>query len=222
IGVWTMVQRVYFAFEDTRFLFFVQIPMALLQILGSLASFLLLDVHYWVVGAGVATTASNTIDALVGYLALRRKLPTLDGARVLRTHLRVLLATVPSVAAGWGLLHLWGVQTSFVGALARVVPLGALMALIYYILLRRLPVAELDQLCAGLAQRRPGRWRGATPLARGLSHGCSCRGTPLRARAGAGETGSGGARARWRPWAHRTAAKRWRRRGAAVSFRMMA
>src|SRR5699024_1183856 len=47
IGVWTMVQRVYFAFEDTRFLFFVQIPMALLQILGSLASFLLLDVHWW-------------------------------------------------------------------------------------------------------------------------------------------------------------------------------
>src|SRR5699024_3768666 len=150
-SVWTMVQRVYFAFEDTRFLFFVQIPMALLQILGSLGSFLLLDVHYWVVGAGVATTASNTIGALVGYLALRRILPTLDGARVLRTHLRVLLATVPSVAAGWGLLHLWGVQTCFVGALARVVLLGALMALIYYILLRRLHVAELDQLTSRLA-----------------------------------------------------------------------
>src|SRR5690625_945254 len=166
IGVWTMVQRVYFAFEDTRFLFFVQIPMALVQILGSLASFLLLDVHYWVVGAGVATTASNTIGALVGYLALRRKLPNLDGARVLRSHLRVLLATVPSVAAGWALLHLWGVQTSFVGALARVVLLGALMALIYYILLRRLHVAELDQLTSRLAVMAAPITRRLQPLTR--------------------------------------------------------
>lgn len=151
IAVWTMVQRVYFAFEDTRFLFFVQIPMALLQILGSLASYLLLDVHYWVVGAGVATTASNILGALVGYLALRRKLPNLDGARVLRTHLRVVLATVPSVLVGWGLLHVWGLQTSFAGALARVVLLGALMGLIYYVLLRRLRVAELDLLTSRLS-----------------------------------------------------------------------
>ncbi|WP_147919230.1 murein biosynthesis integral membrane protein MurJ [Ruania zhangjianzhongii] len=146
IAVWTMAQRVYFAYEDTRFLFFVQVPMALVQIGGSLGSFLLLEVQWWVVGAGVATTVSNTLGGLIAFLALRRKLPSLDGARVLRTHLRVVLAVIPSVAVGWGLLHLWGVQTSFAGALARVLLLGALMALIYYVLLRRFRVSELDQL----------------------------------------------------------------------------
>lgn len=162
IAVWTMVQRVYFAFEDTRFLFFLQIPMALLQILGSGVSFLLLDVHHWVVGAGVATTASNTFGALVGYLALRRKLPNLDGARVLRTHLRVVVATIPSVLIGWALLHFWGLNTSFAGALARVVVLGALMAALYYVFLRRLGVSELDQLTSRVAAL-------ATPITRRLS-----------------------------------------------------
>ncbi|HIZ36140.1 MAG TPA: murein biosynthesis integral membrane protein MurJ [Candidatus Ruania gallistercoris] len=162
IAVWTMAQRVYFAFEDTRFLFFVQVPMALVQIGGSLLAFLLLDVRWWVVGAGVATTVSNTLGGLIAFLALRRKLPSLDGGRVLRTHLRVVLAVLPSVAAGWGLLHLWGVQTSFVGALTRVLVLGALMALIYYVLLRRLRVTELDQLTERVAVM-------ASPLTRRLS-----------------------------------------------------
>lgn len=164
IAVWTMAQRVYFAFEDTRFLFFIQVPMALIQIVGSLGSFLLLDVQWWVVGAGVATTVSNTLGGLIAFLALRRKLPNLDGARVLRTHLRVLLAVIPSAAAGWGLLHLWGVQTSFVGALARVLLLGALMGLIYYVLLRRLRVRELDQLTERVAVMAAPITRRLTPL----------------------------------------------------------
>ena len=166
IAVWTMAQRVYFAFEDTRFLFFLQVPMALVQIGGSLGSFLLLEVQWWVVGAGVATTVSNTLGGLVAFLALRRKLPSLDGARVLRTHLRVVLAVIPSVALGWGLLHLWGVQTSFVGALTRVLVLGTVMALVYYVLLRRLRVSELDQLTERVAVMAAPITRRLAPLTR--------------------------------------------------------
>ncbi|HLS62397.1 MAG TPA: murein biosynthesis integral membrane protein MurJ [Ruania sp.] len=169
IAVWTMTQRVYFAFEDTKFLFYIQVPMALVQIGGSLASFLLLEVHWWVVGAGLATAASNTLGALVAYLALRRKLPSLDGARVLRTHLRVLLAVIPSMAAGWGLLHLWGVHTSFLGALVRVLLLGALMALIYYVLLRRMRVTELDQLTERVGAMLAPVTRRLSPLTRRLT-----------------------------------------------------
>src|SRR5699024_7836339 len=55
---------------------------------------------------------------------------------------------------------------SFVGALARVVLLGALMALIYYILLRRLHVAELDQLTSRLAVMAAPITRRLQPLTR--------------------------------------------------------
>ncbi|UFU03026.1 murein biosynthesis integral membrane protein MurJ [Ruania suaedae] len=146
IAIWTMAQRVYFAYEDARSLFLIQVPMAVLQIVGSLISFLVLEVQWWVVGAGAATALSNVFGALVAYLALRRKLPNLDGARVLRTHLRVVLAVVPPTLLGWGGLHLWGAQTSFAGAVVRVLVLGGAMALVYLVLLRRLRVDELDQL----------------------------------------------------------------------------
>ncbi|QOR70749.1 murein biosynthesis integral membrane protein MurJ [Ruania alkalisoli] len=151
IAIWTMAQRVYFAYEDAKSLFVIQVPMAGLQIVGSVVSFLLLDVQWWVVGAGAATALSNMFGALVAYLALRRKLPNLDGARVLRTHVRVVLAAVPTALLGWGVLHLWGVQTSFVGAVLRVLVLGGGMGLLYLVLLKRFRVDELDQLTARIA-----------------------------------------------------------------------
>src|SRR5699024_7051341 len=92
-----------------------------------------------------------------------------DGARVLRTHLRVILAVVPSVAIGWGLLHLWGVQTSFLGALARVLVLGTLMALVYYVLLRRLRVGELDQLTERVAAMAAPITRRLAPVTRRIT-----------------------------------------------------
>ncbi|WP_223406392.1 murein biosynthesis integral membrane protein MurJ [Occultella gossypii] len=146
IAIWTMAQRVYFAFEDTKSLFLIQVPMAVILIVGSVLSYFLLDVQWWVAGAGVATTVANTVGALVAYLALRRRLPSLDGSRVFLTHLRVFMAAVPAALIGWGLLHLWGVETGFAGALLRVLVLGALMLAIYLILLRRLRVGELDAL----------------------------------------------------------------------------
>ncbi|CAM3719941.1 murein biosynthesis integral membrane protein MurJ [Occultella aeris] len=146
IAIWTMAQRVYFAFEDTKSLFLIQVPMAVILIVGSVLSYFLLDVQWWVAGAGAATTVANTVGALVAYLALRRRLPSLDGSRVFLTHLRVFMAAVPAALIGWGLLHLWGVETGFAGALLRVLVLGALMLAIYLILLRRLRVGELDAL----------------------------------------------------------------------------
>lgn len=192
IAVWTMAQRVYFAFEDTRFLFYLQVPMALVQIGGSVLAFWLLDVHWWVAGAGLATAASNTLGALVAYLALRRKLPNLDGTRVLRTHLRVLLAMVPSVAIGWGLLHLWGVHTSFVGALVRVLVLGGVMVGIYYVLLRRLRVSELDQLTERIAAVLAPLSRRLSPLTRRLT--VPARPRTIWATIIGADTGNGGPR----------------------------
>ncbi|MBK5248203.1 MAG: murein biosynthesis integral membrane protein MurJ, partial [Actinomycetales bacterium] len=148
IAVWTMTQRVYYAFEDTRSLFLIQIPMAAIVLVGCVLTFLLLDAQWWVAGAGAATAVSSTFGALVSYLALRRRLPSLDGARVLRTHVRLVLAMLPAALIGWGLLRLWGVQTSFVGALVRVLTLGLLMGIVYLVLLRRLRVSELDSLLA--------------------------------------------------------------------------
>ncbi|MFV0426136.1 MAG: murein biosynthesis integral membrane protein MurJ [Beutenbergiaceae bacterium] len=146
IAIWTMVQRVFYAYEDTRTLFRIQAPMAILLVIGCVLSWWLLEPQWWVAGAGGATTVSNTFGAILGYVTARKYLPDLDGARVIRTHIRVVLAMVPPALAGWGLLHLWGVQTSFWGATIRVVTLGLFMLIGYLLLLRMLGVSELTAL----------------------------------------------------------------------------
>ncbi|WP_156254118.1 murein biosynthesis integral membrane protein MurJ [Pseudactinotalea terrae] len=148
MGVWTMVQRVFYAYEDTRTLFRIQLPMAIILAVVAVLGWWLLEPRWWVVGTGVATTISNSVGALVGYLATRKYLPSLDGGRVFRTHLRVLLAVIPPTLAAWGLLHLWGVETSLGGAVLRLVVLGTLILGGYLLLIRALHVSELGPLLA--------------------------------------------------------------------------
>ncbi|PFG39795.1 murein biosynthesis integral membrane protein MurJ [Georgenia soli] len=147
VGVFTMCQRVYYAFEDARGLFRLQIPMILVLAAGAAAS-MLLPPRWTVVGIGVAMTLSNWIGALVTYLGLRQHLRTIDGGRVLRTHLRLVLAAVPSTLVGWGLLHLLGVDSGLgiFGALWRIAVVGTVMGVLYVVALRRLRVDELDTL----------------------------------------------------------------------------
>ncbi len=175
LGAFTMIQRVYYAFEDTKSLFKLQVPLTALVIVGCLAS-MLLPPEWWLVGAAVATATSNVVGSVVAYLALRLKLPSLDGGRVLRSHLRIVLAATPPLLAGWLLLHLLGpVSTAqsdiarMVQALLKVAVVGTVMGGGYLLLLRLLKVSELDvildpalRVLRPLAARVPGlrRWAG--------------------------------------------------------------
>ncbi|WP_321573352.1 murein biosynthesis integral membrane protein MurJ, partial [Georgenia subflava] len=165
VGVFTVVQRVYYAFEDARALFFLQLPITATLVVGALVS-QLLPPRWTVVGVGVAMAVSNIGGAGLTYLGLRRHLRSVDGARVLRTHLRLGMAVVPATALGWGLLRLLGTGSadlSVIGALWRILVVGALMVAVYVALLRALHVDELGVLArpvgrmvAMLGRRVPG------------------------------------------------------------------
>ncbi|PYF96279.1 murein biosynthesis integral membrane protein MurJ [Georgenia satyanarayanai] len=180
LGAFTMIQRVYYAFEDTKSLFKLQVPLTALVIVGCLVS-MLLPPEWWLVGAAVATTGSNVVGSVVAYLALRLKLPSLDGGRVLRSHLRIVLAATPPLLAGWLLLRVLGPVSTADADIARaaqslvkVALVGGLMAAGYLLMLRLLKVTELDvildpalRVLRPVAARVPGlrRWAqvGATP-----------------------------------------------------------
>ncbi|WP_418607634.1 murein biosynthesis integral membrane protein MurJ [Georgenia sp. SUBG003] len=185
VGVFTMCQRVYYAFEDARGLFRLQIPMVLVLAVGAAAS-MLLPPRWTVVGIGVAMTLSNWTGALVTYLGLRPHLRTLDGGRVLRTHVRLVLAAFPATLLGWGLLHLLGVDSGLgvLGALWRIAVVGAVMGVLYVVGLRRLRVDELDTLArpAGKVLVRVGR-RVPDPAGRMLVRAGAAAAPPLRRRA---------------------------------------
>lgn len=190
LGAFTMIQRVYYAFEDTRTLFRIQLPLTLVVILGCLlATFL--PPAWWLVGAGAATTASNVLGSVIGYLALRRKLPSLDGSRVVITHVRLVLAAVPPLLVGWLLLYLVGPAATAEGtalrlvqAVGRVALVGGVMALGYLLMLRLLRVSELDVLLQPLGRGMVGL---APRLPAALATPCARLGTAL-ARSGAPRT----------------------------------
>lgn len=175
LGGWTLVQRVYYAFEDTRSLFFVQIPMSVIVAAGSVAGALLLEPRWWVPAAGLAMAVSTITGALVAYLRLRTRLTTLDGARVLRTHLRLGVAAGVAAGVGWGLLHLVGVgpgdeagmSTVLVASLLRVAVVGSVMAAVYVLLLRLLRVSELDLLARPAVRLFSGVLRRVRTMTRG-------------------------------------------------------
>ncbi|WP_413451708.1 lipid II flippase MurJ [Georgenia phoenicis] len=150
LGAFTMIQRVYYAFEDTKSLFKLQVPLTAIVIVGCLVS-MLLPPEWWLVGAAVANAASNVVGSVVAYLALRLKLPSLDGGRVLRSHLRIVLAATPPLLLGWLLLHVVGPVSTAESDVARaaqslvkVALVGGLMGVGYLLMLRLLKVSELD------------------------------------------------------------------------------
>ncbi|MGC5614681.1 murein biosynthesis integral membrane protein MurJ [Georgenia sp. Z1491] len=168
VGAFTVIQRVYYAFEDARRLFFLQLPLTVIVVGGAFAS-LLLTPRWVLVGACVAMAVSNIVGAALSFLGLRPRLGRTDGGRVLRSHVRMTVAAAGPLLLGWGLLTLLGTDESdldVAGALLRVVIVGLLMMVGYFVALRALGVGELEvvarplgTMVASLARRLPGPLR---------------------------------------------------------------
>ncbi|MBT0993503.1 murein biosynthesis integral membrane protein MurJ [Cellulomonas sp. DKR-3] len=147
-GAWSMAQRLYYAYEDTRGMVPVQGAMAAVVVLGALVSQAVLEPSRWVVGIGAAMSISYVVGAVVSLWHLRRRLGSVDGGRILRMHLRGAIAAL--VAAGAGVLLLRLVEGalggSFPGAVTECVLVGAVMVVVYAVVLRLLRVRELEDL----------------------------------------------------------------------------
>ncbi len=147
LGAMVLIKAAYFAVEDGRSLFLIQIPMAVALVSIALAGQALLDPRWWVVAIGVGMAASNTIAMALRLGGLRRRLGGLDGTRVLKTHVRAVLAALPALAIGWFAVRL-GPDVSAVGihsvasAAGLCAGVGILMLAIYVVGLSLLKVDE--------------------------------------------------------------------------------
>jgi len=159
-GAWSLSQRTYYAYEDAKGMIPVQVAMAVVVVGGTLLGQALLPPSAWVACAGASMSASYALGALVSQWHLRRRLGTVDGPRVVRTHARALVAAV--VAVGVGLLTLRVLQSALSGGLMAAVVeclvVGGLMSAVYVGGLKVLRVAELDGLLGPVIGRlRAGR-----------------------------------------------------------------
>ena len=147
-GAWSMFQRVYYAYEDARGMVPVQVVMAVVVVVGTLLARLLAPARWWVAGAGVAMSVSYLVGALLAVPAVRRRIQSVDGARVLRVHVQALVAAAVAIGAGLVVLLPLGASPAvgLGGAILRCVVVGTVMTAVYLGALRLMRVTELGMM----------------------------------------------------------------------------
>lgn len=155
LGATVMVKRMYFAFEDGRSIFVIQVfataSMAVTLLLAAKA----LPPAQWVVAAAVAYALSAWVSVLLRVQGMRRLLHGIDGARVLRLYVRAGVAAGVAAALGWFLARLLGAHEALTWLHAVVVTgVVALVMLAAYVALLKLQrVRELDAALGPLRRR---------------------------------------------------------------------
>jgi putative peptidoglycan lipid II flippase len=152
-GVFYLLQRVFYAFEDARTPFMMQIVVTAVATLANLAS-LLLPLRWIAVGVGAGQALSNFAGMAVGLILVRRRLNGLPLGDATRTYVRL---GVASLLAGCAtLLVQLGLAQVIEGKLYSPVVLvvgGVVFAGIYVAVARRLRVREIDDLVGPVVER---------------------------------------------------------------------
>ena len=154
-----IIQRTFYAFEDTRTPFLFQTFQSVLFVSGAL---IVTHLGQPQIGIGIAlvTTVACYIQTTIAAILLRRRMGTLGALRVLRSYAIYLLALIPASAAGVGVglalgsFHDGGfaVSSTFT-AIVALLAIGAAMAIVYIIFLALLRSPELREVSGALLRR---------------------------------------------------------------------
>jgi putative peptidoglycan lipid II flippase len=155
-----IVQRAFFALEDTRTPFVFTTIQVSVHIALALTLWPLVAAEWLVVMLALVTAGSILLQATLAYWLLRRRIGSLAGQGVLKSLGLFLLAVIPASASGWGVLELLGGvgQSSFamsgIGPAAIVsLAVGATVFGVYLLLLWLARATELRELAAQLRGR---------------------------------------------------------------------
>lgn len=149
-----LVQRVFYAYEDARTPFRLQVVVTVVATVVNLGCFLL-PPEWTGVGVGIGQSLSNLLAALLGFHLLRRRLGPLHLQSTIRQNARLLTAAL--VAAAFGALgYLAMVSTigsSRPATMLTLAVVGGGYLLIALGLAARLRVTEVGELLGPLARR---------------------------------------------------------------------
>jgi putative peptidoglycan lipid II flippase len=158
-----VLQRAFYALEDTRTPFLFQTFQSVLLVGGMLISATLAS-NAIAFGIAVSTTVADFALLLVAALLLRRRISSLGTGAIARSYVRFLIALVPAAAVGVGLDFALGsfsngfALSGILPAILSIAAVGAAMAAVYVCVLALVRTPELRQLIGPLRERlRPGR-----------------------------------------------------------------
>ncbi|MCA5894143.1 murein biosynthesis protein MurJ [Isoptericola sp. NEAU-Y5] len=155
LGATVLVRRMYFAFEDGRSLFVIQIIATVSMVLALWGAVSVLPSAWWAVSAGGAYALSTWISLLLRVRGMHRKLDGMDGPRVMRLYVRAAVGAVVASGMGWLTVRLLGGYeiTSWGRSALVTVVAGVVMLLAYVLSLKVLRVRELDDALAPVLRR---------------------------------------------------------------------
>ena len=148
-----MIQRAFFALEDTKSPFIFTTIQIAIHITGSLTLGALVEKQWLVVSISILTACSILVQGLVGYLMLRKRIGGMGEASFMRSLAGFVLAAIPAVAVGYGLMSWLGgiaygsfTLNSVLTAVITSALVGGAMVVCYLATLWIFRVSELREL----------------------------------------------------------------------------
>ena len=153
-----LLQRGFFALGDTRTPFFLQLVQSGLFVAGAIGC-AFLPPQFIAVGIAAVTSIAGTLQAIVAFVVLRRRLGGIDGRRVLARYAVYLVAAIPALAAGVGAFALLGgvggdgfALSGKAAELLSVATIGTVSLIVYGLTLMLFRIPELRELTAPVAR----------------------------------------------------------------------
>ncbi len=150
--------RGFYALEDTRTPFLLQVGITVTNVLLALLAYAALPLRWRVVGMAASYAVTYYIGLGFSTAVLRRRIGGLDGRRVMRTYVQLLAAAVPSAAAAYGVARLVtaSLGDGAGGSLVALVAGGFVMLAGYLLLARVMRIPELTALLGMVRSRSAG------------------------------------------------------------------
>lgn len=154
-----VVLRAFYAYEDTRTPFYNTVIVSAAWIALSALCFVALPDRWVVAGIAFSYGIAYALGVVVAARRLRARIGTdLDGARVVRTYIRLCGAALPAAVLGGltGFALTRALGSGMFGSLASLTGGGAVLLAIFYLAARKMRIEELTSL-VGMVRARLGR-----------------------------------------------------------------
>jgi putative peptidoglycan lipid II flippase len=158
-AIFQLLLRVFYSLADTRTPALIAIGNVAISITLGLIGSATLPTDMIVEGIAIALGISWAVGCVVAGLILRRRLAGFGARNVLKTHLRIAIATVPAFAFALAVHEVFRKLFYYhlITSVAALAIGGAGAGVLYVLVARRLRVAEVETLHRTVMSRLPGR-----------------------------------------------------------------
>jgi putative peptidoglycan lipid II flippase len=147
--------RGFYAFEDTRTPFLLQVAIAATNVALALLAYAVLPLRWRMVGVALAYAVTYAGGLALSTSVLRRRTGGLDGQAVVRHYVRLVVAAVPAGVLGWAVSAAVGswLGRGLGGSLVALVAGGLVLVAVYVAVARAMRVRELTELLGRIRAR---------------------------------------------------------------------